>query len=139
MQTLIDKIKSLPVAVKTSILYLVCSVFQKGIAFIAVPIYTRLVPADQYGVYSLYQSWDSVLCIFATLNMWNYVYNNGMLKYEQRRDAFTSALVGLSGLLTTILLVLFLLGQKLFLVLSGLPLVVVFLMFAYFFTSYSNR
>lgn len=123
------KIKSLPVAVRTSILYLLCSILQKGVAFIAVPLYTRLVLPEQYGVYSLYQSWDSVLSIFATLNMWNYLYSNGMLKYERRKDEFTSALIGLSCLLTTILLVIFLLGWKTFLKFSGLPLAALILMF----------
>lgn len=132
-EKLVNKWNKLPITVKTSLLYLVCSVLHKGIAFIAVPIYTRLVPANQYGIYSLYQSWDSILCVFATLNMWNYVFNNGMIKYGDRKDEFTSALIGLSSLSTTLLSAVFLFTKDWFLEFSGLPLLAVALMFIDFY------
>ena len=75
----------LPIPLRTSVIYMLCSVLQKGISFLVVPIYTRMVATDQYGIYSLYQSWDSILCIFATLNMWNYLFSKGMIKYEKDR------------------------------------------------------
>lgn len=129
----LNKYKELPLPVKTSIIYMFCSILQKGIAFIAIPIYTRLVSSNQYGVYSLYQSWDSILIVFATLNMWNYLFNNGMIKYERQKDEFTSGLLGLNFSLTTILFFIYILIYKWFEAVSGLSFVVMILMFTDFY------
>lgn len=129
-----SSIKNLPPQIITSIIYLVCSVLQKGISFFAVPLYTRLVPSCEYGIYSLYQSWDSILIIFATLNMWNYLFNNGMIKYAEKKDEFTSALIGLNLTLTTCLFLLFFVAHDWFSSISGLPLAVMALMFLDFYT-----
>ena len=128
-----DKIIDLPAPVKTSVVYMLCSVLQKGVAFIAVPIYTRMVPSDQYGVYSLYQSWESILIIFATLNMWNYLFNNGMIKFENRKDEFTSSLIGLSSVLTTVLFIIYAIINEWFNKINGLPIAVIFMMFVDFY------
>ena len=64
---------SMPLPVRVAILYMFCSVIDRGIAFIVVPIYTRMVSSEQYGFYSVFQSWESIFSIFATLNMWNYL------------------------------------------------------------------
>ena len=123
----------LPIPLRTSVIYMLCSVLQKGISFLVVPIYTRMVATDQYGIYSLYQSWDSILCIFATLNMWNYLFSKGMIKYEKDRERLTSALIGLSFLLTSILLSCYLIIKKMFLNFSGLSYGIMALMFLEFY------
>lgn len=63
--------------------------------------------AEQYGMFSLYQSWDSVIIVFATLNLSYQVFNNGLVKYEDDQDGYTSAMLGLSNLCTTVLFVLY--------------------------------
>lgn len=128
-----NKYISLPVPLKTSIIYMFCSILQKGIAFIVVPIYTRMVPSSEYGIYSLYQSWDAILCIFATLNMWNYLFSKGMIKYEKEKERFTSALIGLSFVLTSILLVCYLILKDWFYEFSGLSYGIMALMFLEFY------
>ncbi len=128
-----DKYLMLAPPVRASLIYTFCSVLQQGISFIAVPIYTRMVPSEQYGIYSLYQSWDQILIIFATLNMWNYLYSNGMLKYEDRKEEFTSALLGLNIVLTSLVLVVFLVAKNWFISFSGLPGVVAVFLFADFY------
>ncbi len=98
---LVEKYRNFPLPVKTSLVYVFFSVLQKGIAFLVVPVYTRMVSTEQYGIYSTYLSWESIICIFATLNMWNYQFSNGMLKFDNR-DKYTSALIGLSGVTTCV-------------------------------------
>ena len=131
--SLFNKYKKATPPVRASFIYVVCSVIQKGVAFFAIPIYTRLVPSSQFGIYSLYQSWESILLVFATLNMWNYLFNNGMIKYADRKDDFVSALIGLSFLSTTILFVIMSVFCKKFVEFSGLSLVIIFLMFLDFY------
>jgi len=122
----------LSVPVRTSIIYVFCSVLQKGISFIAVPIYTRLVPSEEYGLYNLYNSWDAILSIFATLNMWNYLYSNGMLKYKDSKDRFTSSLIGLSSTLTLSLFLVYLIFRNQFEKISNIPFLAMVLMFGMF-------
>lgn len=133
LQAFKEKIVNLPFPIKTSITYTICSLFQKGIAFIAVPIYTRLVVSNQYGVYSLYQSWESVLSIFATLNLWTYCFSRGILKFEKDKDKFISALVGLSFVLTSIVAIFIITFVKQFSAISSLTIGIIVLMLADFY------
>lgn len=110
MGRLIGKYRNLSVAVKASLWFVFCSIIQKGIAFFVVPIYTRMLSTAEYGTYSVFLSWTSIFYVFATLNMSAGVFNNGMIKYENKRSAFTSSIQGLSSvvcLLTTAILLLF--------------------------------
>lgn len=113
---MLDKIKnkyiSLGAPIRASLWFTVCSFVQKGISFITVPIFTRLMSPEQYGTYSLYLSWDSVVIVFATLNLSYQVFNNGLVKYENDRDGYTTSMLGLSNVCTTILLVLYLLSRE---------------------------
>lgn len=80
--------------------FTVCSLLQKGVAMITMPIFTRLLTTQQYGVFTVYQSWYSLLSIIVTLNLSGSLINNGMLKYEGRRDSFISSMQGLSTTVT---------------------------------------
>lgn len=89
---------------KASIWFAFCSILQKGISLLSTPIFTRLMTTEQYGVYSVYNSWYSIITILATLNLSAGVYNNAITHYPEDRDEITSSFVGLS---TTITLLLF--------------------------------
>jgi len=97
-----SKYMNLPVAVRASLWFTVCNFFQKGVSFITVPIFTRLLSTEEYGVYSVYLSWQSIIIIFATLNLSSQVFNNGMTKYDNDRFGYTSAMLGLSNLCTLV-------------------------------------
>ena len=102
-RNLLSMYKNMSAPVKASLWFTVSSVIQRGIALISTPIFTRLLTTEQYGVYSVYQSWYSIIAIFATLNLYAGVYNNGMTKWPDKRPQFTSALLGLSTTITCLL------------------------------------
>ena len=106
---------------------------QRGISFVTVPIFTRLMSAEQYGMYSLYLSWDSVLIIFATLNLSYQVFNNGLVRFADDRDGYTSSMLGLSNVSTTVLLVLYLFFREWVNVATGLSTPLFLLMFAQYY------
>lgn len=58
---------------------------QKGISFITVPIFTRLMSTEEYGTYTVYLSWLQILTIMTSLYLFNGVYDNAMAKYEKQR------------------------------------------------------
>lgn len=129
IESVARKYRSTPLQVRTAMLYLVCSFFQRCIAFVVVPIYTRIVPADQYGMYSLFQSWNELLCIFTTLNMWNYLYSKGLIKFETKKNIFTSSLIGLGWCLTLVFLAIYILGKNVINSFVGLSTEVFVIMF----------
>ena len=63
-----NKFLDIPQSVKVSIILLICGILQRGISVITTPIFTRLLNTSEYGQYSLYTSWSTILIIFITLN-----------------------------------------------------------------------
>ena len=104
------KYNSMSAPVKASIWFTVCNIAQKGISLISTPIFTRILTTEQYGVYSVYQSWYSIIIILATLNLYAGVCNNGLTKYPEDRNCFISSLQGLSWVFTLGLFAIYLCG-----------------------------
>lgn len=77
---------------------------------LSVPIFTRLMTTDEYGVYSVYQSWYQILTVIVTLNLFAGVYNKGLVKYEDDKDRFTSSMQGLSTLTTIVFFFIYLIA-----------------------------
>ena len=95
-----QKYKKVSAPVKASIWFTVCNAIQKGISLLSTPIFTRLLTPEQYGTYTVYQSWYQIISIFATLNLFYGVFNNGMTKFPNDKRTFTSSMQGLSTTLT---------------------------------------
>lgn len=85
---------------KASLWFVFCNILQKGISFITTPIFTRIMSTTEYGVFTVYNSWYSILSVFVTLNLFYGVYNNGMTKYPNRRKELTSSMLGLCTTVT---------------------------------------
>ena len=96
------RVKQLSPAVKASLCFAVFSMLQKGISLITVPLFTRLLTTEQYGQFTLYQSWLSLVTIFATLYLYYGGFNNGMTKYKQDRQRCIAAMQGLSTVATLV-------------------------------------
>ena len=125
-----EKIRNMPGTVKASAVFAFCGICQKGISFIVVPIYTRLMPTEAYGKYSIFLSWYQLLMVFTTLNMWNYLINNGLTKYGEKGWDFIAALQGLSTMITCVWIAVYIPFSGLWEKLTGLSLPMMALMFA---------
>ncbi len=95
MKKYIDKYKNLPVQLRASFWFLICSFLQKGISFITTPIFTRLLSTAEYGQYNVFNSWLSNVTVFVTLNIYGGVYTSGLVKFSEDRSRFISSLEGL--------------------------------------------
>ena len=95
MKKLIERYKGIPVTVRASVWYRICSIIQKSIAFLTIPIFTKILTTQEYGQFSVYQSWMNIIMIFVTLSLYGGVFNNAMLKYENDRMGFVSSMQGL--------------------------------------------
>lgn len=101
------KYNRLSCLVKAGIWFTLCNFLQKGISFLTMPIFTRIMTTEEYGQYSVYNSWYSIITIFATLHLSYYVFNKGLVKYEEDRDQFVVSIQSLSTTLTAALFILY--------------------------------
>ena len=129
MKKLLEYYKKIPTPAKASLWFTISSVIQKGISLLSTPIFTRLLTTEQYGIYSVYQSWYSIILVFATLNLYAGVYNNGMTKWPDKRHVYTSSLLGLSTTCTIVLFFVYLILKDFWNGLFGLSTIFVLAIF----------
>lgn len=99
MNVLLNKYRSLPVQARAALWFAACSAIQSGASFLAIPFLTRLMSQEQYGLVTLYNSWRQIVIIFATLNIYCAVFNNGMVKWKDERDRYLASMIGLTFVL----------------------------------------
>lgn len=93
---MVSHYRSLSNPVKASFWFLICSFLQKGISVITTPVFTRLLSTAEYGQYSVFNSWYGIALILIALSLSAGVHSQGIVKYEEERDVFTSSLLGLT-------------------------------------------
>lgn len=91
-----EKYESLPVQVRASFWFLICSFLQKGISMITTPIFTRIMSTSDYGQYGVFNSWYGIITIIVALGLTGGVHTQGLVKYDTERKVFSSSLQGLS-------------------------------------------
>lgn len=126
---LIEKYSNLSIPVKASLWFMVCNLVQKGISMITIPLFTRLLTTEEYGLFSVYQSWYMIIGIFACLNLQDAAYNTGMIKYSTDKDNFTLSLQNLTTTLTAVLFVIYIINPKFWNGVFELPSVLILTMF----------
>ena len=86
LNTYVKKIKYASPAAKASIALLLSNMILKGLSLISGPVFTRIMTTEQYGVVSVFLSWESLLSVIVTLNLSSGVFNNGMLDFKDNRS-----------------------------------------------------
>lgn len=99
---ILKKYSTLPIQVRAAFWFMVCSFMQKGISSITTPIFTRLLSTEEYGQYSVFNSWLGIVTVFVSLNLSSGVFMQGLVKYEDRRREYASSLQGLTILLVAV-------------------------------------
>lgn len=94
--------KDKPVTVKASFWSFFCNAMQKGTLMLTIPIITRMLSTADYGRYSVFVSYSSILLIFGTLSLSGNGYYVGMKRYSWDRDRYTSSMVGIELFLTSV-------------------------------------
>ena len=101
IRRIVDKYRRLPVQVRASFWFLICSFLQRGISVITTPIFTRILTASEYGDYNVFNSWLGIVTIFTSLRLYYGVYSQGLVKFEDERNLFSSSMQGLLFSLVT--------------------------------------
>ena len=119
-----------PLMAKASVAYAVCSILQRCMSFVTVPIFTRLLTTEQYGQYVVYQSWSGILSILLTLNLAYGSFSTAMIKFEDDRKGYISSVEGISITLSVLFLIIYLPVRSLWNGLFELPTCLILLMIA---------
>lgn len=109
---LINKYNNMAVQAKASLWYTICNFFQKGVSFIVVPIYIRLISTAEYGDWNVFQSWRDTLIILASLNLYAGVYTKTLVDHKENRDQYTSSMQGLGTLVSLGFLAVYLISHN---------------------------
>ena len=125
-----EKYKELSPPVKASLWYTICNVINKGIALLSTPIFTRVMSEEQYGQFSIFQSWVSILIIFTSLNVFLSGYQKGLILFADDVERFTSSQLGLIITSTAVFLVVYIIAPSFWTEVFQLSPVLMIAMFA---------
>ena len=130
-EKILSKYNSLPLQVKASFWFLICSFLQKGITFITTPVFTRILTLEEYGLYNVFNSWESMFSVVISLNLCYGVYTQGLIKFDEEKKQFSSAMQGLTLTLVVIWATIYAIFYKSIDSITGLNYIYMILMFIF--------
>lgn len=116
-------------AVRTSFWFTICNFLQRGIALFTVPVFTRLLTTQEYGICNVYFAWVEIFIAFTSLQIPYEGLNNGLIRYEEDKDGYASAAAGLILVITLLVSGIYLLFHDLIDQITGLNGIIMKLMF----------
>lgn len=98
----LNKIRRMSPGVKASAALFAANIIQKGISYLTTPIYTRMLTTEEYGMATIFFTWQQLFAIVALFCLSYGVFNNGMLDYPDKRDSYSFSLLILSNIITIV-------------------------------------
>ena len=74
------------------------ALFNKGIGFVTVPIFSRILTTSDYGTVTTFNSWVSMISVFISLALYNAVRNSFVDMDDKERPHFLSTIITFTGL-----------------------------------------
>lgn len=131
IKKLLDKYKALPIGLKVSFWFVFCSFFQRGISVLTSPFFNRLLTVDEYGLYSVYLSWNGIFSVIASLSLSSGFVSVGLSNEQdkEKRNKLISSIQGLATIVSCVFLSLFLIFHTWIEQVTSLPFIVLLFMF----------
>ena len=102
----------IPIGVKAAIVYILGSLFSRGLSMITMPIFTRIMTTAEIGTVSIYNSWYSILSVIATLSLTSGGFQSAMKDFPQERDQYESSVLTLTSCMAIILSVVYFINPQ---------------------------
>lgn len=131
ISAVMDKYRAFSIPAKAAIWFTICNLIIKGISFITVPIFTRLMPDTEYGILSIYMSYEQLILILATWEIQMGAYQKGLFNYKGEEKIFTSAAQALVNMITISFFIIIFLLNRYVQKITGLSIDILILMFLY--------
>lgn len=128
----IDRYTALSAPTKATIWFTICNFILKGISFITVPLFARLLASEEYGKLSVFTSYEQLLLILATWEIQLGAYQKGLFKYKQDQKFFTLSTQALVNILTIAFFVIVFAFNRLITGFTGMNNCILILLFIYY-------
>lgn len=128
MNRIKEKWSLIPLGIKVSTAYAICSILQRCLSFITLPLFTRILTTTQYGQVTIYGSWQGFLQLFLTLNLAYGSFTTAMVKFEEDRKGYISSIQGICVALSLLFLMIYLPFRSLWNCLFELPTYLIYVM-----------
>ena len=91
LKKLLSKYTNMSPPIKMAFWFLICSFIQRGIGLITTPIFTRIMTDSEFGRYGVYNSWYSIISVFATLSISGNCFTRGLVVEKNEKDRYVLA------------------------------------------------
>ena len=96
IKQLFNRLKSISIQSRASIVYTIASLVTKGLSFITLPIFTRLLSTSEMGVTTTFTSWYTILYSVVTLSIAQGSVNVAFMEFRDNRNSYQSSVLALS-------------------------------------------
>lgn len=97
---ILEPYKKLNLQAKASLWFLFANVFQKAVMIIFTPVFTRVMTTEEFSKYAVFQSWEAIFTVFATLNISSYATAKALVDIKDEKEEFILSSQILTFLLT---------------------------------------
>ena len=131
MKALWNKFKNMPENLKATLVFAIASFATSGINYLTTPIFTRLLSGAEYGTVAVYNSWYSIVRVFASMTLiFPGILNVGLYDHSKNRWKYLSSMLGITSLCSVALGLVYALCPGVFQGLLGLDHSLMLLMLA---------
>lgn len=100
-------ITRIPKEIKSSFFFLLVSIFQKGLSFLLSPIFIRIMDSNEYGLMSVYSSYEELFGTIAMFCLSFGCFDVGMQNYKNDRYRYMFSILILSNIITIVTAIFF--------------------------------
>lgn len=115
---------------KSSIIYIVATIIGQGMTFLGIIVFTRLMDQNDYGLYSTYYAYVSVVTVLIGANL-HYALNNAYIDKKNRIKEFRKSVLCLSFVIMILSSVVVLVAGKILLNEFSVFIIVMLLLHSY--------
>lgn len=125
---LLENFNKMSIEVKASTAYTICSILTRCLSFITLPIFTRIMTTEEYGLSTIYSSTAAIVVIFTSLQLPYGTLSTAMIKFKDDRKGYLSTVCSITMVLTLIYLLCCSVFKNFFIKFLDLPFFLIVLM-----------
>lgn len=85
--------------VKSSVWYTISNILVKGLSFISIPIFTRLMTKEEFGLFNNFNSWLSIFMIIGTLSLSSSLLS-ARFDFKDKFDSYILSIITLGSMIS---------------------------------------
>lgn len=116
--------------ISAGIWYTISNFFMRGIGFLTTPFFARMMSTEEYGIFSNFSIWLTILTTLTTLDLFVTV-SRAIFDFKNHIDEYLSSILVLGNICTLVSYLIVYLNKRFFVTLFGLDFVYIQLIFLY--------